>query len=278
MAFLADIEAFSLEPSDDPPQFTESAMDLSDAEEVVEKVAPAPVAPSLEDEAGLGLQRRVTLEAASFPWDPRVSSAAESCSGVAAFAGGDRQTRASESAASASASATAAWQRGLLRWEYGPGAHAESVARGDGEWCEALYGAYEAWRAGGGAHVYAKFGGLLALWGRDAAKDVFTLVFSADGRGRKALVKAIDLCGVRYVAVEDDDRWHAVVALRSAQPPAAPPCSKPLHPDPNAVHAAAHADTPMLPRSLSTFRSVSTIRPAPPAAHGGAMLDKGTRS
>mgnify|MGYP004151074239 CR=1 FL=1 len=109
--------------------------------------------PALAD-ATYALATRCTLEAASpFPW--KHATARGRAAGAASFTkregGGDPAEM---------------YRAASLRWEYDAAQLRASVERGDGEWCMALYDAYEGWRAGNAESVYARAGGLAVLWTR----------------------------------------------------------------------------------------------------------------
>ena len=118
--------------------------------------------PALAD-ATYALATRCTLEAASpFPWKHATARAR-------------RRRRPCERGRRRPRGDAGGAALGVRR-----GAARASVERGDGEWCMALYDAYEGWRAGSAESVYAR-GAAAVLWTRH--EDEETVLASSTERG-----------------------------------------------------------------------------------------------
>jgi hypothetical protein len=230
MSFLQDLADLVLEPK------SQSEIDALTA-----AAAPAPAAADASDadddaavqessdddddgrpalgDATYALTTRCTLEATQpFPW--KHATARDHCAGVASFTkredGGD---------------AAAAYRAASLRWEYDRAALRASVERGDGEWCMALYGAYEGWRARDAASVYAQIGGVTVLWTRHAGEET-VLMSTTERKALDVYVKAVEgaagkvriIRGLRDVVVARGPTacraaLNAVLNLDVAEPP-----------------------------------------------------------
>ena len=199
MAFLQELADLKLEPK------SEAEIDaLMTA--AAPAPAPAPDASSSDDDGAVDVQAssddddfdgrpaladatyalatRCTLEAASpFPW--KHATARGRAAGAASFTkregGGDPAET---------------YRAASLRWEYDAAQLRASVERGDGEWCMALYDAYEGWRAGNAESVYARAGGLAVLWTRHEDEET-VLASSTERRAFDAFVKAVDAAAKR---------------------------------------------------------------------------------
>ena len=203
MAFLQELADLKLEPK------SEAEIDaLMTA--AAPAPAPAPDASSSDDDGAVDVQAssddddfdgrpaladatyalatRCTLEAASpFPW--KHATARGRAAGAASFTkregGGDPAET---------------YRAASLRWEYDEAQLRASVERGDGEWCMALYDAYEGWRAGNAESVYARAGGLAVLWTRHEDEET-VLASSTERRAFDAFVKAVDAAAKRSEVV-----------------------------------------------------------------------------